>query len=76
MALPESILRRMAEGEIDDKEALRREIAQQTAAYLAAGGTITHVPFGVTGEPFRNFTKAELVDHQKHRTRRPPCDPA
>lgn len=76
MALPESILRRLAEGEVDEKSRLRREIAADTEAYLAAGGTITVVAFGVSGEVIRCFNRSELLEHHKQRTRkiRGTCD--
>lgn len=71
VALPEDVIRNMAESSPEeDKARLRREIALQTAEFLARGGQITVVAFGASGEVMRHFNKSELLAHHKQRTRR------
>jgi phosphoglycerate-specific signal transduction histidine kinase len=52
------------------KTELRDEIQRQTEEYLARGGKITQIPAGLQTENQVNFTKAELIDFHKQRTRR------
>jgi hypothetical protein len=48
----------------DDKEKLRREIAQQTEEYLARGGKIQKIPFLTTTKP--NDDVLEYIRIHRH----------
>lgn len=52
------------------REAERKKIREDVEAYLGAGGTITQVPLGHQTEHMANFTRKQLIDHHKQRTRK------
>jgi len=71
MPLPDDIIRRMARERAEvSKVRQREEINRQIKEYLARGGEITVVPTGYQTENMVNFTKEELIEHHKQRTRR------
>lgn len=54
---------------VSSKSPLRATIASQIEDFIKAGGVVQGIPEGVSGDVIRTFTKKELIDHHKRRTR-------